>query len=168
MCLGTKMTLSGPSSRLKVVTSMPRGVLTFHKGMLAGTVACNYGGTRTVAGTASGRRITLTLTPPGTAAEAGADRLVAAAGRANLLLIGLSERWRKEGLGATRQAIARTAPASILFVRRGERPGALAPATVREGLKVLFEAEPDLVVVGEASDPAETCAARSGVCFELP
>ena len=41
----------------------------------------------------------------------------------------MSERWRKEGLGATRQAIARTAPAPILFVRRGERPGALAPAT---------------------------------------
>ena len=34
-------------------------------------------------------------------------------------------------------------------------------AVVREGLKVLLEAEPDLVVVGEASDPAETCAARS-------
>lgn len=61
--------------------------------------------------------------------RAGADGLVAAAGRANLLLIGLSERWRKEGLGATRQPIARTAPAPILFVRCGERPGALAPAT---------------------------------------
>jgi hypothetical protein len=35
-CLGTKMTLSGPSSRVKVVTGMPRGVLTSHKGMLAG------------------------------------------------------------------------------------------------------------------------------------
>ena len=32
-------------------------------------------------------------------AEPGADGLVAAAGRANLLLIGLSERWRNEGLG---------------------------------------------------------------------
>lgn len=31
-------------------------------------------------------------------------------------------------------------------------------AVVREGLKVLLEAEPDLVVVGEASDPAETYA----------
>ena len=43
--------------------------------------------------------------------------------------IGLSERWRKEGLGETRRAIARSAPAPIVFVRRGERPGALAPAT---------------------------------------
>lgn len=68
-CLGTQMTLSGPSSRVKVATSLPRGVLTFHKGMLAGTVSCNYGGTRTVAGTAFGRGITLTLTsPPGTTA----------------------------------------------------------------------------------------------------
>ena len=77
MCLGTKMTLSGPSSRVKVVTSMPRGVLTFHKGMLAGTVSCNYGGTRTVAETASGRGITLTLTrPPGT--TAASERVSAA------------------------------------------------------------------------------------------
>jgi hypothetical protein len=41
----------------------------------------------------------------------------------------LSERWRKEGLGETRRAIARSAPSPIVFVRRGERPGALAPAT---------------------------------------
>ncbi|HWF54469.1 MAG TPA: cation:proton antiporter [Solirubrobacteraceae bacterium] len=62
-------------------------------------------------------------------AEPGREGLIAAAGRAGLLVVGLSERWRKEGLGETRQAIAKSAPAPILFVRRGERPGALAPAT---------------------------------------
>ena len=46
---------------------------------------------------------------------------------AGLLVIGLSERWRSEGLGATRSGVARAATAPIVFVRRGLRPGALAP-----------------------------------------
>jgi Kef-type K+ transport system membrane component KefB len=62
-------------------------------------------------------------------AEPGRDGILAATAGAGLLLIGLSERWRKEGLGETRRAIARSAPAPIVFVRRGERRGALAPAT---------------------------------------
>ena len=53
--------------------------------------------------------------------------IVEAAADAGLLLIGLSDRWRQEGLGATRSAIAKAAPAPVLFVRRGTRPGALAP-----------------------------------------
>ncbi|MGO9956106.1 MAG: cation:proton antiporter [Solirubrobacteraceae bacterium] len=65
----------------------------------------------------------------GLVAEPGRDGIVTAASRAGLLVIGLSERWRKEGLGETRRAIARSAPAPIVFVRRGERRGALAPAT---------------------------------------
>lgn len=64
-----------------------------------------------------------------TLAEPGRAGIVAAASRADLLVIGLSERWRKEGLGETRRAIAKAAPAPIVFVRRGERPGALAPAS---------------------------------------
>ncbi len=60
-------------------------------------------------------------------AEPGRDGIVAAAEGAGLLAIGLSERWRAEGLGATRAEIAKLAPAPILFVRRGLRPGALAP-----------------------------------------
>ncbi len=60
-------------------------------------------------------------------AEPGREGIVAAASRATLLLVGLSERWTKEGLGETRRAIARAAPAPIVFVRRGSRPGALAP-----------------------------------------
>jgi nucleotide-binding universal stress UspA family protein len=63
------------------------------------------------------------LAPP------GRDGILASAARAGLLIVGLSDRWRKEGLGETRRAIARAAPAPILFVRRGERPGALAPPT---------------------------------------
>ena len=62
-------------------------------------------------------------------AQPGRAGIVAAAARAGLLIVGLSERWRKEGLGETRRAIARSAPAPIVFVRRGERRGALAPET---------------------------------------
>jgi Kef-type K+ transport system membrane component KefB len=62
-------------------------------------------------------------------AEPGREGIVRAASDAGLLVIGLSTRWREEGLGPLRREIAAAAPAPILFVRRGERPGALAPAT---------------------------------------
>jgi Kef-type K+ transport system membrane component KefB len=61
--------------------------------------------------------------------ESGRAGVLEAAAEAGLLVIGLSDRWRREGLGATRSAIARDAAAPILFVRRGTRAGALAPAT---------------------------------------
>jgi Kef-type K+ transport system membrane component KefB len=61
------------------------------------------------------------LVPP------GREGIVEAARGAGLLVLGLSERWRAEGLGEVRSAIARTAPAPTVFVRRGSRPGALAP-----------------------------------------
>jgi Kef-type K+ transport system membrane component KefB len=55
--------------------------------------------------------------------------IVPATEGAGLLVVGLSERWKSEGLGPVRAAIAKSAPAPILFVRRGLRPGALAPRT---------------------------------------
>jgi transposase len=42
-------------------------------------------------------------------------------------VLGLSERWPSEGLGKARTQIAREAPCPVLLVRRGVRPGALAP-----------------------------------------
>ena len=62
-------------------------------------------------------------------AEPGREGLISAATGAGLLVIGLSDRWREEGLGPVRHEIASAAPAPILFVRRGLRPGALAPRT---------------------------------------
>jgi nucleotide-binding universal stress UspA family protein len=53
----------------------------------------------------------------------GRSGIVAAAADAGLLVIGLSDRWRREGLGPTRSEIAKAAPAPVLFVRRGTRPG---------------------------------------------
>ena len=59
--------------------------------------------------------------------EPGREGVLRAAEGAGLLVVGLSERWREEGLGATRAEIARSSPVATLFVRRGGRQGALAP-----------------------------------------
>jgi len=64
-------------------------------------------------------------------AEPGPDALLAAANNACLLVVGLSERWQREGLGATRLTIAEESVAPVLLVRRGPRPGGLAPAESR-------------------------------------
>jgi Kef-type K+ transport system membrane component KefB len=60
-------------------------------------------------------------------AEPGGLSVVEAAEGAGLLVVGLSDRWRQEGLGATRSEVVRAAAVPVLFVRRGTRPGALAP-----------------------------------------
>ena len=57
----------------------------------------------------------------------GRNGIAAAAAGAGLLVIGLSDRWRREGLGPTRSEIAKAAPAPVLFVRRGTRPGLFSP-----------------------------------------
>ena len=57
----------------------------------------------------------------------GRDGILAAARGARLLVVGLSERWREEGLGEIRAQLARSSAAPVLFVRRGQRVGALAP-----------------------------------------
>jgi hypothetical protein len=47
---------------------------------------------------------------------------------ARLLVVGLSDRWRTEGIGDTRMAVALGAEVPTLFVRRGLRPGGVAPS----------------------------------------
>jgi DNA-binding SARP family transcriptional activator len=59
--------------------------------------------------------------------EPGVDALVAAAESAALVVMGLSDRWRREGLGRVRHALATRATPPALIVRRGLRPGGLAP-----------------------------------------
>ena len=59
---------------------------------------------------------------------AGEDGVLEASRDAQLLVVGLSERWRTEGIGRTRLTLAAGASAPTLFVRRGARPGAVAPA----------------------------------------
>jgi DNA-binding SARP family transcriptional activator len=52
--------------------------------------------------------------------------LVAAARDAGVVVVGLTERWRREGLGPARTALAVDAGGPTLLVRRGLRPGGLA------------------------------------------
>jgi DNA-binding SARP family transcriptional activator len=58
--------------------------------------------------------------------EPGEEGLAAAAREAAVAVVGLSDRWRKEGLGPTRSALV-AAGRPTLLVRRGLRPGGLAP-----------------------------------------
>ena len=59
-------------------------------------------------------------------ADAGPDGLVAAAGSAGVAVVGLSSRWRREGLGESRRTLL-ASNAATLVVHRGTRPGGLAP-----------------------------------------
>jgi len=61
------------------------------------------------------------LTPP------GADGIVEAASEAGIVVAGLSSRWRQEGIGEVRREIVRRVAQPVLLVRRGIRPGGLAP-----------------------------------------
>ncbi|MGH2798420.1 MAG: hypothetical protein ACRDM0_12280, partial [Thermoleophilaceae bacterium] len=64
-------------------------------------------------------------------ASPGRRGIAAQAEGAGLLVIGLSERWRQEGLGRARAELAEARPAPTVFVRRGTRPGGLAPPETR-------------------------------------
>jgi DNA-binding SARP family transcriptional activator len=61
------------------------------------------------------------LTPP------GEEGMLEASRDAGLLVVGLSTRWHHEGLGPARLRLARDARPPTLLVRRGLRPGGLAP-----------------------------------------
>jgi hypothetical protein len=61
------------------------------------------------------------LTPP------GEEGMLEASRDAGLLVVGLSTRWHREGLGPARLRLARDAAPPTLLVRRGLRPGGLAP-----------------------------------------
>jgi len=57
----------------------------------------------------------------------GAAGVVTASEDAGLIVSGLAERWREEGIGLTRREIAHRARPPLLLVRRGLRPGGIAP-----------------------------------------
>lgn len=64
-------------------------------------------------------------------ASPGRNGVLALAVGAGLLVVGLPEAWRTEGLGRIRTELAATPPAPTVFVRRGLRPGGLAPKDAR-------------------------------------
>ena len=57
----------------------------------------------------------------------GIDGVVAAGAGAAVVVVGLSDRWRREGVGEARLAVVEGVGAPVLLVRRGVRPGGLAP-----------------------------------------
>jgi DNA-binding SARP family transcriptional activator len=63
--------------------------------------------------------------------EPGRDTLLSAAAEMALVVVGLTDRWQRDGLGPAREALVASPTAPVVLVRRGLRPGGLAP---REGL----------------------------------
>jgi DNA-binding SARP family transcriptional activator len=63
-------------------------------------------------------------------AEASQEGLVSAVDAATLVVLGISPRWRREGIGSAGRALVRAAR-PILLVHRGPRPGGLAPRESR-------------------------------------
>jgi DNA-binding SARP family transcriptional activator len=59
--------------------------------------------------------------------EPSEDGLLAAVEPATMVVVGISEHWRRDGIGASRRAIVRGGRAPTLLVHRGLRPGGLAP-----------------------------------------
>lgn len=53
--------------------------------------------------------------------------LVEAARDAGVVVVGLTDRWRRDGIGRARTALAASHDRATLLVRRGLRPGGLAP-----------------------------------------
>ena len=58
---------------------------------------------------------------------AGPESILADAAQGALLVVGLSERWQREGLGETRARIASQAPCPAILLRKGLKPGGIAP-----------------------------------------
>jgi hypothetical protein len=63
-------------------------------------------------------------------AEPTQDALASALGRPSVVAVGISPRWRHEGIGASRRALMGSR-APLLLVHHGLRPGGLAPRASR-------------------------------------
>lgn len=59
------------------------------------------------------------------------EALVAAVASAALVVIGVSHRWRREGIGRARSALVRAGIPPVLLVRGGPHPGGLSPRESR-------------------------------------
>jgi hypothetical protein len=59
--------------------------------------------------------------------EPDPEALVDVAAGAGTIVVGLTDRWRREGLGRARTALATQTTTPAVLVRRGVRPGGLAP-----------------------------------------
>ena len=59
------------------------------------------------------------------------DDLVEVVRDAGLVVVGVSPRWRQEGIGAARRVLVRDARPPVVLVHRGPHPGVLAPRESR-------------------------------------
>jgi DNA-binding SARP family transcriptional activator len=73
-------------------------------------------------------------------AEASGEALVRAVEHASVVVAGISPRWRREGIGATRRALVRDARQPVMLVHHGPRPGGLAPQESRTRFSWSIEA----------------------------
>lgn len=64
-------------------------------------------------------------------AEPSEDGLLTAVDGAAIVVAGISEQWRREGIGASRRVLLLAGRAPTLLVHRGLRPGGLAPRESR-------------------------------------
>lgn len=60
-------------------------------------------------------------------AEPTKEALVKAVDEATLIVVGISPRWRQDGIGQARRALVRDGRAPVLLVHGGARPGGLSP-----------------------------------------
>ena len=73
-------------------------------------------------------------------AEPSSESLVAAVEPASAVVVGISPRWRREGVGATRRALLGASNVPVVLVHRGPRPGGLAPHESRTRFSWSIEA----------------------------
>lgn len=64
-------------------------------------------------------------------AEPSDDGLMRAVATAAIVVVGISDQWRREGIGASRRTLLREVQPPTLLVHRGLRPGGLAPRESR-------------------------------------
>ena len=103
------------------------------------------------------------LVPPGEEGVLGAAR------DARVLVLGLSDRWRTEGIGVVRLAVAAGVGVPTLFVRRGLRPSGVAPSETLTRFTWTLAHQHDASVLpasetnrGHKADTSETTHATSG------
>lgn len=73
-------------------------------------------------------------------AEPNEEGLATAVESASVVVVGISPRWRSEGVGAVRQALVRADRVPVLLVHAGPRPGGLAPRESRTRFSWTVEA----------------------------
>jgi DNA-binding SARP family transcriptional activator len=94
---------------------------------LAGPAHADADASRLLASASLAVQRALGVTPEPRVIEPGAASLLDAAHESALVVVGLPGRWRTEGMGEARLALATSARTPVVIVRRGLRPGGLAP-----------------------------------------